>query len=131
MNYRPSTKTANNTRTLLLGASEVNMRKDPKKDGQLSEQARLMLEESNNKAISDLSEKTSMMLGLALDIESQLKEDKALLDQTGSSFDRVTGLMKGTISNITQMLNTGGSKHMCYLVTFIVCVFLTLYWLMK
>jgi len=145
MNYRVGTTAnkaaaAGDSRALLFGnsanpaGSSITMRNTNRKDASgssMSEQARMLMEEQNNRDIAALSEKVAYMKNLATDIEAAIQEDQALLDQTGSSFDRVTLLMKGTLGNVNKMLTTGGSKHMCYLVTFIVCLFLGLYWLMK
>jgi len=73
------------------------------------------------------------------------RADKRNLDAMSSGFERVQLAMRGTLTNLNKMLNTGGSKHMCYLgkllggirraltraVMFVVCVFLVLYWFMK
>jgi len=146
MNYRPPSRpsysaASGNARAQLFGSTNGSAgstmrpaKKDAKdaKDGQtVSEQARMLLEEQNNRGIAALSEKVSYMKTLAGDIEAAIQEDHTLLDQTSSTFDRVTMMMKGTLGNVNKMLATGGSKHMCYLVAFIVGLFLTLYWIMK
>jgi len=144
MNSRVHVKAAPGAaRTLLLGpsaginsTSEITMRNAKRDAGQgqgqtMSEQARQLMEEQNNKEIASLADKVSHMKNLAYDIEAAIQEDHHLLDQTGSSFEKVTSLMRGTISNVTQMLATGGSKHMCYLILFVVCLFFGFYWLMK
>lgn len=125
---------ANNTNTVANPSASVTMRnnkKDGASSGTMSEQARMIMEEQNNREISALSEKVAYMKNLATDIEAAIQEDQLLLEQTGSGFDRVTMMMKGTLGNVNKMLSTGGSKHMCYLVSFVVCLFLGLYWLMK
>jgi blocked-early-in-transport protein 1 len=71
------------------------------------------------------------MREIAFDLDQQLKEDNSLIDQAGSGLERVTNMMKSTLGNVNQMLATGGSKHMCYLILFIVVVFMGLYSLMK
>jgi len=146
MNYRPANKFAgaNSTREQLFGipsgssgpaSAYPTMRSTKKQDGNggqsMSEQARMLLEEQNNREIAALSEKVSYMKNLAGDIEAAIQEDHAILNQTGSAFDKVSIMMRGTLGNVNKMLSTGGSKHMCYLITFIVCLFLGLYWLMK
>jgi blocked early in transport 1 len=145
MNYRayPKAATASvSARSQLFGTANggvpppaaVTMRANKKdaRDGQsVSEQARMILEEQNNREIAALGEKVSMMRFIASDIEAAIKDDHELLNQTGSTFDRVSSMMKGTLGNVNKMLTTGGSKHMCYLIAFIVCLFMTLYWLMR
>ena len=139
MNYRAPGKavaSSSSTRAQLFGtvngAASTTMRPQKKDaNGNVSEQARMILEEQNNRDIAALSEKVSFMKNLAGDIEAAIQEDHNVLDQTGSTFDKVTTMMRGTLGNVNKMLATGGSKHMCYLIAFIVCLFLTLYWLMK
>ena len=148
MNYRTQNKfaVASSTRTQLLGGTAYepstngtaypSMRPNKKQDGAnggqtISEQARMLLEEQNNREIAALSEKVSYMKNLAGDIEAAIQEDHSLLNQTGSTFDKVSIMMRGTLGNVNKMLATGGSKHMCYLIMFIVALFLGLYWLMK
>jgi blocked-early-in-transport protein 1 len=71
------------------------------------------------------------MKDIAIDLEAAIHEDRRHLDQMGSSFDRVASAMRGTMTNLQHMLNTGGSKHMCMLVSFVLAVFFALYWLMS
>lgn len=119
------------TTTALFGQTDLNMR-NHKKDGQsTAEQSLQMMEDSNNEQIAKLGDQVALMHSVARDIESGLMEDNALLKDTGNTLDKVASMMRGTLGNVQQMLNTGGSKHMCYLVSFIVCLFFVLYWLMK
>jgi blocked-early-in-transport protein 1 len=96
-----------------------------------SEQSRQLMEEQNDAAIAELGEKVGLMKNLAVDIEEGIAKDKILLDNMSGSFENVTNMMKGTLGNVQKMLATGGSKHMCYLVLFILAVFFVLYFLMK
>jgi blocked-early-in-transport protein 1 len=45
--------------------------------------------------------------------------------------DGAGNLMGGTIKKLTDMMNAGGSKHMCYLVGFIVFVFMLIWYMLK
>ena len=100
-------------------------------DAAAGEQARMMMEEANNRAIEELSAKTGHMLNLARDVESLLEEDKRLLNNMDGSFDRVTAMMRGTLGSVQKMLETGGTRHMSMLICFILAVFFVLYWLMS
>lgn len=97
----------------------------------VGEQARAAMEDANNRAIEELSNKTGHMLSLARDVESLLEQDKHLINNMDSSFDRVTAMMRGTVGQVQKMLETGGAKHMSMLVCFILAVFFVLYWLMS
>jgi blocked-early-in-transport protein 1 len=148
MNFRATNKVASaagNSRTLLLGPSATvagtvtsnhitmrNQNNTKNANGlSASEQARMLMEEQNNRGIAELEGSVARMKDLAFDIEAAIQEDRKELEQTSLSFDKVTMMMKGTLGNVNKMLATGGSKHMCYLVAFIVCLFMALYWLMK
>lgn len=89
-----------------------------------------MFEEANNRDIHSLSLKVEDMKKLAGDIESAIKDDAVELDSMGSALDAVGGVMRGTLSNLNKMISQGGSKHMVYLVLFVVVLFLVLYKLM-
>lgn len=41
------------------------------------------------------------------------------------------GLLGGTLRRINTMMAKGGSRHMCYLVAFIVFTFVTIWWILK
>jgi blocked-early-in-transport protein 1 len=138
MNYRaPARNSLGSARAQLLGpANSANTMRPTKKDaganGQsVSEQARLLMEEQSMRDINALAEKVQVMKHLAGDIEAAIQDETPFLAQTAAAFDKATMLMRGTLGNVNKMLTTGGSKHMCYLISFIVGVFLVLYWFMK
>ena len=54
-----------------------------------------------------------------------------LLDGMGDGFQNVGDLLHGSLARIGTMLESGGAKHMCYLVGFSVFVMAFLWWLMK
>jgi hypothetical protein len=47
----------------------------------------------------------------------------------GTDFDRTSSLLSGTLSRLDGLLRGGGGQtHMCYLIMFVVAVFLALWW---
>jgi hypothetical protein len=114
-------------------AYTTTMRKNSKNVNGLSafEQARMLIEEQNNRGIAELGRRVADIKELVIRIEAEVQEDHIVLEQTSSSFDSVTTMMKGTLWNVNKMLAIETSKHMFYLVAFIVCLFMALYWLMK
>jgi blocked-early-in-transport protein 1 len=50
-------------------------------------------------------------------------EQNKYLDGMGLDFDRADGLIGGTLKKIGTMMEQGGSKHMCYLIAFVVFIF--------
>ncbi len=53
-----------------------------------------------------------------------------MLDGMGSSFGSATDLFKNTIGKIGVMVTSGGSKHMYYLIGFVVFMFILIYFFM-
>jgi blocked-early-in-transport protein 1 len=68
--------------------------------------------------------------GLTIDIGNEVREQNSLLDDMGEGFSSTSDLLAGSLRRIGTMLESGGAKHMCYLVTFVVFVMVFLYWLM-
>ena len=116
---------------LFGGASGGNGAQGRDSGMSVAEQSRSLMEESNDRAIAELQSKVAHMRGIAFDIEAAIQEDKKVVDSLGGSFERVTAMMRGTVSSVQKMLETGGSRHMAMLIGFILAVFFVLYWLMK
>lgn len=49
----------------------------------------------------------------------------------GKDFDNTEGLLGGTMKRLGAMMEQGGSKHMLYLVAFVVFVFVLLYYTIR
>ncbi len=123
--------------TTYRGGSNMNQRNDlfgaraaaPANGGGLSyaEQTRQLYEEENNRQSAVLGEQVGRLKELSLLINSEVNQQNDLLDGMGSSFGKTGQLMAGTLKKLQHMIDTGGSKHMCYLVLFIVCLFLFMY----
>lgn len=90
-----------------------------------------LMEQQNDDRISALSDQVARLKGLTIDIGNEVKEQNQLLDDMGEGFSGVQNLLANSLSRIGNMLKTGGAKHMCYLVTFVVGVMVFLYWMMK
>lgn len=90
-----------------------------------------MMESQNDELTNRLSEKVNLLKQLSIDIGVEVKEQNKMLDEMDVDFESTQGFMKKTLGGMTQMLNTGGSKHMCYLVLFIFALFILVYWLVR
>ena len=90
-----------------------------------------ILESQNNDRISELSEQVSRLKGLTIDIGNEVREQNSLLDSMNEGFGRTGDLLSSSLRRIGVMLDSGGAKHMCYMVAFVVGVMVLLYWLMK
>jgi blocked-early-in-transport protein 1 len=89
-----------------------------------------ILEQQNNERIFELSEQVSKLKGLTIDIGNEVREQNSLLDTMGDGFMNTRDLLQGSLVRIGTMLESGGAKHMCYMVAFVVFVMVFLYWMM-
>ena len=87
-----------------------------------------ILEHQNNDRIAELSDQVARLKGLTIDIGNEVREQNSLLDDMGDGFSGVSNMLGTSLKRIGTMLESGGSKHMCYLVTFVVAVMVFLYW---
>lgn len=104
---------------------------DPERGLSASEMNAGIMEQQNNDRINQLSDQVALLKGLTIDIGNEVREQNSLLDQMGDGFASTGDLLAGSLRKIGTMLESGGAKHMCYMVGFIVAVFVLLYMLMK
>mmetsp|Transcript_36884 Transcript_36884/g.42071 ORF Transcript_36884/g.42071 Transcript_36884/m.42071 type:complete len:140 (-) Transcript_36884:20-439(-) len=90
-----------------------------------------ILEQQNNERISELSEQVARLKGLTIDIGNEVQEQNSLLDDMGDGFSGVSNLLGSSLKRIGTMLESGGAKHMCYMVLFLVAVMVFLYWVIS
>lgn len=90
-----------------------------------------ILEQQNNERINELSEHVARLKGLTIDIGNEVREQNSLLDGMSDGFQSTRDLLHGSLLRIGTMLESGGAKHMCYLVGFSVFVIVFLWWLMS
>ena len=89
-----------------------------------------IMEQQNNERISELSEQVARLKGLTIDIGNEVREQNSLLDSMQDGFMSTQDMLQGSLRRIGTMLETGGAKHMCYMVAFVVFVVVFLYWIM-
>jgi blocked-early-in-transport protein 1 len=89
-----------------------------------------ILEQQNNDRISELSDQVARLKGLTIDIGNEVKEQNSLLDTMGDGFMNTRDMLQGSLVRIGTMLESGGAKHMCYMVGFVVFVMIFLYWIL-
>ena len=90
-----------------------------------------ILEQQNNERIYELSQQVSRLKGLTIDIGNEVREQNSLLDNMGDGFANAGDMLQGSLRRIGTMLESGGAKHMCYMVGFVVFVVVFLYWVMS
>lgn len=89
-----------------------------------------IMEQQNNERISELSDQVARLKGLTIDIGNEVREQNSLLDRMQDGFENTGDMLHGSLQRIGTMLESGGMKHMCYMVSFVVFVMVFLYWLM-
>ena len=89
-----------------------------------------IMEQQNNERISELGEQVARLKGLTIDIGNEVTEQNSLLDTMHDGFLNTGDMLQGSLRRIGTMLESGGGKHMCYMVAFVVFVMVFLYWLM-
>jgi len=90
-----------------------------------------IMEQQNNERIDLLSDQVARLKGLTIDIGNEVREQNSLLDNMGDGFQNTRDLLAGSLQRIGTMLQTGGGKHMCYMVMFCVFVMVFLWWMMS
>jgi blocked-early-in-transport protein 1 len=90
-----------------------------------------IVEQQNNERISMLSDQVARLKGLTIDIGNEVREQNSLLDNMGDGFQSTRDMLSGSLRRISTMLESGGMKHMCYMVAFCVLVMIFLWWLMS
>uniref|UniRef100_A0A7S1EW44 t-SNARE coiled-coil homology domain-containing protein n=1 Tax=Noctiluca scintillans TaxID=2966 RepID=A0A7S1EW44_NOCSC len=98
-------------------------------DAKAAAYSREVLERQNDAAIDDLESRVTQLKEVTMGISQTTKESVTFLEGMGIDFDKAGLLMRSTLGNLNSMMKKGGSKHMCYLIVFIVTVFFLLYFL--
>uniref|UniRef100_A0A7S3K229 t-SNARE coiled-coil homology domain-containing protein n=1 Tax=Aureoumbra lagunensis TaxID=44058 RepID=A0A7S3K229_9STRA len=90
----------------------------------------LLMRENDDRLVS-LQSSVANLKSVTLDIESAVRDHNTMLDDMGKDYSNAGELLKKTMNRLGVMLQSGGSRHMCYLMVFIIFVFLALWWFVK
>lgn len=101
------------------------------KDDMYAATSREMMERQNDQAIEDLEAKVGQLKDVTRSIGSSIKDSNSLLDQMGIDFDKAASLLKGTLTHLKGMMANKSSKHMIYMVLFVLVLFMLMYFLRK
>lgn len=105
---------------------------DPERGGMsASEMNANIMEQQNNDRIDELSEQVARLKGLTIDIGNEVRQQNSFLDNMQDGFANTGDLLAGSLQRIGHMLESGGAKHMCYMVAFVVFIMVFLYWVMS
>ena len=86
-----------------------------------------MLEAQNNEALEQLMSVAGEIRAGAERVRDETKRQNKLLDSLGNAMDKTQSLLGSTLDKMKKMAAQGGSKHMCYMVCFVVFVLIFLY----
>lgn len=74
---------------------------------------------------------SAMTIAFTLYLLPQVRSQNDMIGaMEGQMFD-ARGLLGGTLRRINTMMAQGGSRHMCYLVAFIVFTFMAIWYILK
>mmetsp|Transcript_21746 Transcript_21746/g.31558 ORF Transcript_21746/g.31558 Transcript_21746/m.31558 type:complete len:129 (-) Transcript_21746:71-457(-) len=90
-----------------------------------------MMEMENNAKINELGDQISLLKDMTLEIGHEVERQNAFLDGMGTQMGDASGLLGSTMSKLGAMIKQGGSKHMCYLIAFVVFVFMAIWWIIS
>ncbi|XP_071223198.1 uncharacterized protein [Salvelinus alpinus] len=88
-------------------------------------------EEENEHLQEGLRVKVSALKHLSIDIGTEVKYQKNMLDDMDSDFDSTGGLLGATIGRVKQLSRGSQTKLLCYMLFFCFLVFTILYWFIK
>ena len=89
------------------------------------------MESQNDAMTARLASKVDILKQLSIDIGEEARAQNRMLTDMDVDFENTQSFMKKTLGGLQHMINTGGSKHMCYLVAFIFAIFMLVYWLVR
>mmetsp|Transcript_2354 Transcript_2354/g.5388 ORF Transcript_2354/g.5388 Transcript_2354/m.5388 type:complete len:107 (+) Transcript_2354:195-515(+) len=82
------------------------------------------MENHNNQLLGQLGNKVHSLKNLAIDIQSELRDQDETLNKMDSGMGNIRGLFKKTMSAMGELSKGGGSCHMCYLICFVFVFFI-------
>lgn len=89
------------------------------------------MERDNDSLINQLHGKVQLLKDITLELGEEARASNRELDEMDNDFSRAQAKMKTTLTKLANMIASGGSKHMCYLVLFIFAIFLFVWWLVR
>ncbi|ESO97253.1 hypothetical protein LOTGIDRAFT_231473 [Lottia gigantea] len=92
-----------------------------------------MLDYENQQKVSGLSSKISRLKEITVDLNTEAKESNSFLDGMSDNFGSATGLLTGSMSRMSHMVNSGkgNRKLMCYIIIGLVTLFFISYYLIS
>lgn len=128
---QPNRRSGQNNMTQKRGSSNNSSSYNfGSRDQRADEASRTLIEQENELRMAELGEQVSLLRNMSQEINNEVKSQNSLLDGMGSTFGSANELFKGTIGKLGELISSGGSNHMYYLIGFVIFVFLLLYFMM-
>mmetsp|Transcript_15187 Transcript_15187/g.26030 ORF Transcript_15187/g.26030 Transcript_15187/m.26030 type:complete len:130 (+) Transcript_15187:66-455(+) len=90
-----------------------------------------LLEQENERHVSDLQSKIGLLKSLTIDIGNEVRDQNRMLDNMDNEFGSAENLLKGTMQRLNKMIKSKSGRHMCYLMLFVVFVVVLVYFMTK
>jgi len=90
---------------------------------------RSMLEREQEEKLEQLASITVLIKETVNDISLKIDESRNTVDELDTGMSNATNLLHGNMLRIKNLMATGSSSHMLYLIFFIVVVFVVVYWI--
>jgi len=88
-----------------------------------------LVQKQNDKTLDEIARKVGIIKKVSMDIEQGIGDGIKIADDVDNDMGGVQGLLSGTMQRLGNLASSGGSRHMCYLVVFIVFVFILVYFI--
>eukprot|EP00004_Rigifila_ramosa_P002071 TRINITY_DN1212_c0_g1_i1.p1 TRINITY_DN1212_c0_g1~~TRINITY_DN1212_c0_g1_i1.p1 ORF type:complete len:133 (+),score=28.43 TRINITY_DN1212_c0_g1_i1:24-422(+) len=85
--------------------------------------------QQNDEQLQTLGAKVAQLKGWTMEINDHIREDNRLLEGLGGDFDRTGGVLQATMGRLKNLVSAKDSRHMIYLVVFIVFVLLLVWYI--
>lgn len=96
-------------------------------EARIAESNRRLIEEQNNIKTGALADSIEQLKFISMDINNEVIDQNRTLGSMDGQMGSASALMNDTLEKLGNMLNSGESKHMLYLIIFVVTAFVILY----
>ena len=120
-----------NNRNALFGNNQYNNNNNNNNQysvQQSAENTRDILTEQNDAMQDELLLKAQQLRSVVTVIGDEVSEHNRMLGGMQDNMNKTDSLLGTTLTKLTEMGKSGGSKHMCYMVLFFFFMIFLLYW---
>ncbi|KAI3661574.1 hypothetical protein MP638_007062 [Amoeboaphelidium occidentale] len=89
------------------------------------------MERQNDDEVNLLSNQVGTLKSLALQINTEVEDQNRFLGGMSQDFGRTQNALSSTMNRLQKMMKTQNGKYTCYMIIFIIFVFMVLYFMIK